>query len=357
MANVLNVISAVTPMGGTVAKLRLLMQQSRHSHVLYQPSFKNSEKDLLAEKGYYDTIGVPSYYSTYGRNALKNAWIIRDIVKKHNIDIIHLYFNHEQSFVPFLKVLCPKVKIVRSFVGYVPLSRINRSILAPCVGKNDYNVFISQYIKGRYENLFPILRKRNSSVIYNCPVKVKEAEDIDRDLVLYVGGLNKAKNVPLLIEMMNCVVNKLKRNDIKLTIVGDGPDRSLIEGMIERYGIKNNVDLLGYRKDIPELLNRAKVYVHSATNEGFGISVVEAMYMKCPCLIANASALPELVDEKSGFILPVDQPMEWAICLANLCDDENMRKEMGNNAFQRATDLFSMDQFVSNHDNLYVNLK
>lgn len=357
MARILNVITAINPTGGTPTKLRALMKASKHEHYLYHPGYDSLKEDIARELPYYSTIGVKAFAGIHNRNIFAHVWEIVRIIKKYDIQIVHFYFNFEMLFVLLLKIICPRVKYIRSYEGYIEVSSVRRFMLSLCIPLIDYNIYISKYINKIYEDLYKGLKTKKSAIIYNSPVNIQTInEHIERTLILYVGGLNKHKNVQLQIEAMNLVVNKYHRDDIVLSIIGDGPDRKIIETMISQYSIEKNVNLLGYRKDIAEHLNRTKIYVHTATNEGFGISVAEAMYMKCPCLVANASALPELVDESCGYVLPVNNPDEWAKRLIYLNDNPEIATKLGENAHLRAENLFSIDKFVSAHDDLYNKL-
>lgn len=357
MARVLNISTGFNPTGGTPAKLRALMKASTHEHYIYHPGYNDNKEGIMRELPFYSAIGVKAFAGIHNRNIIAHVIEISRIIKKYNIEIVHFYFNFEMLFVLLLKPLWPKVKFVRSYEGYIEVSRMRRFIISLCIPFIDYNIYISNYIKDRYEKLYNGLKKQKSSIIYNSPVYIQQInEQIERTKILYVGAMNKHKNVQLQIEVMNCVINKYHRNDIVLTIIGDGPDRSKIEELINKYNLGNNIVLMGIRKDVGKQLNTAKIYIHTATNEGFGISVVEAMFMKCPCMVANASALPELVDNSCGFILPIDNPDEWAKKLIYLTDNPEIAKKLGENAHNRANQLFSLDKFTSLHDKLYSSL-
>ena len=141
-----------------------------------------------------------------------------------------------------------------------------------------------------------------------------------------------------------------------VSIIGDGADRNEIENKIKGFNLENNVNLLGNQSDVSRFLDDTKVYVHSATNEGFGISVVEAMYMKCPCILADASALPELIDESCGYLISPERPDIWAEKLIFLVDNPLVRLKMGEAAHKRVQEKFSFDSYVNNIDKLYDEL-
>lgn len=356
---ILNIISAFRPHGGTIAKLRTIVKCSQHEHQIFFYCYKNDIEEAKTHNEYYERLGIKTHYGDYGRNFIQAAIRIKSIIEKNEIDIVHYYFNYENLTITLLKTLCPKVRFVRSFVGYIPLSFFSKQLLKLALRRTENYVYISNYIKEKYEKDFPIIRNRNSIIIYNCPVNVSKIETPieDRDLILYVGGLNKSKNVFLLARIMDIVVNKYNKKDIVLDIVGDGPDRNELETYIKQHHLEENIILHGYSNEVSKFLQQCKVYIHPATNEGFGISIVEAMYMKCPCLVSNMSAPKEIVTSECGFVLSYDSPEIWADKLIYLIENKAERLLMGENAYLRAEAVFSRDKFISSHDQMYEYLQ
>lgn len=355
---VLIITSAISPNGGTIGKIRKLVTHSEQ--VDYSIYFACCQENIIRarkEDAFYRKNGITTYYGDFGRNILLFSWAIYNIVKKEKIDIVHFYFNAEHTFVFCLKLLCPKTIYVRSFEGYIPLHSLKKRLMLLAMGLVENYIYISRYIKEKYENDFPLLKSKNSSIIYNCPVNVTKVKNNEkRSLILYVGGLNVHKNVPLLIEMMKVIVHSLERKDIVLTIIGDGHLRPEIEDLIDKYDLKKNVLLLGYKTNVADYLSHTRIYLHPATNEGFGISVVEAMFMKCPCIVAKASALPELLSQDCGYILSPTDAETWARHLVFLVDNPAQCEKMGMHASERAKQMFSEKAFVSNHERFYMSL-
>lgn len=358
MANILDIISAVTPMGGTITKLRVLMTGTNcHHHVLYHPGFIANKTTIEKEILWYKEHNIPAYYGIYGRNIFKNAWEVTKIIKKHHIDIVHFYFNHEQSFAGLVKLLNPNIKMIRSIVGYERKLPFLRHLAAQISFSFIPNyIYISHYIKNLYEKDYPILKKKHTYIIYNGAVNVIENTTpiAQRNKIVVIGGLCERKNTDVLIECMNIIVNTYHRKDIVLYIIGDGPDRIKYEAKLKQYNIGNNVILVGYTNKVSEYLNDCAVYVHPATTEGFGIAVTEAMQMHCPCVVANKGALPELISNgECGFVIDAFNPKEWAEKIMFLFDNIKERILMGENAYLRAKRQFSLDTFIKKHEELY----
>ena len=360
MARILNVISAVTPMGGTIAKLRALMQSSRHQYFLYQPGYNFNRNDIEMEWPYYSTIGVQAYYGIHNRNVWKHVREIHRIIMKHQIDIVHFYFNFENVFAPFLRRLHPDLPMVRSIVGFDrELSFCRKALLSLSMAAVSQYVFISNYIKHLYEDTYPLLKKKQTRIIYNGAVHVRPSvvAPADRKMLVTTSGLCERKNIKVLIEAMNLIRNRYHRHDVQLYILGDGPERNMIERLIAEYGLKEQVVLVGYTTNVAAYLDQCAVYVHPATTEGFGIAVIEAMEMHCPCIVADRGALPELVkDGVNGFVVPAYDAQVWAEKILCLLDDVPLRVAQAEASNQRAVQHFSLNAFIDAHDRLYDEL-
>ncbi|WP_159476919.1 glycosyltransferase family 4 protein [Dyadobacter sp. 3J3] len=356
MAKILSVISVCGKTGGTTIKLKKLVEESIHDHYVYFALYdKDIIKDYPENKKWFASDKVKVFEGFYGRNFIQYSMDIIKIAKENQIDVIHFYFNFENTFAPLVKLFYPKATLIRSIVGYdEPLSKARSFVLNQVLKPVDHVIFISNYIKKLYINDYKSLEKKPSTIIYNAGIQVTDniSNPVDRTDLVSVSGLCQRKNLGVLVKAMEQVVDKFP--DQKLYIVGDGPSRKEIETLIEELDLKNNVILVGYSTKITEYLNKCKIYVHPADTEGFGIAVTEAMYMKSPAIVSNAGALPELVSQdKTGLIVDPYDPNEWAQQIIFLLEHEDIRLAMANESHERATSVFPLEAFINNHDDLY----
>ena len=184
---ILNIISAYSLHGGTISKLRTIVKDSRHEHQIFFYCYKNEVEEAKAYNDYYENIDVKTHYGDYGRNFIKAAFRIKRIIETEKIDIVHYYFNYENLTIMLLKTLCQKVRFIRSFVGYIPLSFFSKQLLKMALRRTENYVYISNYIKEKYEKDFPLIKNKNSTIIYNCPINVSEIDiSIEKkDTVIY----------------------------------------------------------------------------------------------------------------------------------------------------------------------------
>ena len=110
------------------------------------------------------------------------------------------------------------------------------------------------------------------------------------------------KGVDLLIRAIHCLE---KHENIECLIIGDGPESEALKVLAKRLCLECKVSFLGAQFNIPEWLWKASVFVHPAIyEEGFGISIVEAMAAGLPCIGFRQGAIEEIIEDRiNGFIV------------------------------------------------------
>lgn len=121
-------------------------------------------------------------------------------------------------------------------------------------------------------------------------------------VLLSVGRLEKYKGFQYLIGVLPRL-----QNDTTLDIVGKGPYKESLVSLGRRLGVGNRVSFF---QDMPrtELLQKyvdADVFLLLSEHEAYGMSVAEALSAGTPCIVANASALQEWVDDEACFGIDV----------------------------------------------------
>jgi len=139
----------------------------------------------------------------------------------------------------------------------------------------------------------------------------------------------------------------------RLVVVGDGPCRSELETETRTLGIAGQVDFLGVRSDIPELLQSADVFALSSLSEGQSMSLIEALACGLPSVVTNVGGNPEIVDETCGLLVRPQDSSALAAALLRLLHDAFLRERLGQAARQRAVTHFSLDTMVDRYLGLY----
>ena len=128
----------------------------------------------------------------------------------------------------------------------------------------------------------------------------------DHSDVTFVGRLVKNKNVDLLIRSIDLIKQVIP--NIKCCIIGDGPERNSLEGLVSNLHLEQNVSFLGllsHPQAVFSHLKASKVFALPSTREGFGIVSLEANACGLPVVTINHpqnAAGDLIIDGKNGFL-------------------------------------------------------
>jgi len=116
-------------------------------------------------------------------------------------------------------------------------------------------------------------------------------------LLLSVGELNDNKNHEIVIRALS----KLHDPKIHYIIAGSGYLEEYLNNLAMSLGIKKQVHLLGYRKDVDELYHASDAYIHPSLREGLPVTIMEAMAAKIPVICSNIRGCQELIKKEYLF--------------------------------------------------------
>ena len=128
--------------------------------------------------------------------------------------------------------------------------------------------------------------------------------------LIFVGRLVPEKGVHLLLEALAKLSGQI---DVHASIIGFGVEYEKLTNQMKLLRLEDQVDFLGKRTDIPQLLAQADFFVHPAVcQEGFGITLVEAMACGKPCIASRGGAIPEIIDADTGFVFELGSASDLA---------------------------------------------
>ena len=162
---------------------------------------------------------------------------------------------------------------------------------------------------------------------------------VDTCDIIFVGRLIKEKNADLLIKAMDHVKKVLP--DIMCYIIGDGPERERLSGLVSEYGLSNNVRFFGFMdyNDIIAHMKSSRALVIPSSREGFGMVVIEAYACGVPVITVRGprNAACGLVNEKTGFVVNLDaRELGETICV--LMKDAALQKKLSESTLEAAKD-------------------
>ena len=125
------------------------------------------------------------------------------------------------------------------------------------------------------------------------------------------------------------------------------PNLAACRGLAATLGLVDHVRFLGRRDDVERIYAAADVVVMpSSWDEAFGLVVVEAMASARPVVVTDSGAMPELVAEGAGVVVPRRDEVAMAGAIGRLLDDPSLRARMGQRARARAQARFGLARWV-----------
>jgi len=140
----------------------------------------------------------------------------------------------------------------------------------------------------------------------------------------------------------------------RLAFVGEGPLREAVERQVDSLGVRDKVDFLGQRLDIPEILASADIFALFTKWEGFPISILEAMRAGLPVVASDVNGVHEAItDGHTGFLIPPGDVDLFRDRLMQLLLDAKLRRRMGLEGRRRFQREFTAESMIRKTSALY----
>lgn len=306
---------------------------------------------------------LKSGFSLLHRMEFLAVWKLRRYVLKNGIDIIHS--NSSCIDVGAKAAKAAGIKHVWHFREY---------------GESDYNLV---YMNGRDKSI-SFVKKNTNKVIFISKALRKFYSDMDNEdiaeivyngvserflsksktynetpVFLSAGNLSPAKNQMLTLQAAKILLDGGIHN-FQLKLAGESTsllESKLYKEELIRFVEENhmeNVELLGYVKDMTKLRQKTDVEIVASVSEAFGRVTVEAMFARNPVIASDAGANPELVENGvTGLIFHTMDAESLAAKMRHLIENKAMIPSLGENAFHYAAKRYTISRNAENIERVY----
>lgn len=293
-----------------------------------------------------------------GGAKLKNILLIRSLIKSMKPEILHMhgdmpvFFGTLASLWMRNKTICTlhstnlwRISLKDKITKGIAIKLINRFIAISQAVKDDFMVGTS--MNGEKVEVIP----------NGIPIQKFRRRDQSfdpREIICVARFVHIKKGQDILIK----AISTLKKEGVECfcKLVGDGESRKYLETLVEQYYLQNNVEFLGKRSDVPELLAKAGIFVLPSRWEGFGIALIEAMAAGIPVIASNIDGPKEIITHgENGLLFESGNVTDLAKKIKMLINDINLRDRLVNNAFISAQE-YSIEKMYSRYLAVYNNI-
>ncbi|NIM00365.1 MAG: glycosyltransferase [Acidobacteria bacterium] len=230
-------------------------------------------------------------------------------------------------------------------------------ILVVAAGHIDAGLDAGVGSRSQYE----VVRSGINRRLYGTPTKPRD--ELRRELGFgpgdfVVGTIANMKPQKAPLDFVTTAAQAHRSNpSMKFFFAGDGELMPDVRRLVESDGLNDVVRLLGWRDDVPDLLNAMDAFVLTSRFEGLPRSVLQAMAAGRPVVATAVDGTPEIVEDGvTGLLARSGDTAGLATHLDRLARDETLRTRLADRASQRLDAEFDIDTMVTRLDQLYWQL-
>lgn len=281
-------------------------------------------------------------------------------IDQHAIDILHCHKSSDLRVASLLTVFRPKLKLF--FTEHMGVTRPKHGLYHRFAYSRVSRVFsISQVTYQRNINALPITKERICCLglgvnldAYTGQVSAKSALGLPEEgcLIALPGRITPGKGHEVWLEALAELDRTQPWHSVIIGGVkaSEGADESFVAFIKQRVaelGLDGRVHFLGFRQDLPALLQAIDIACIPSRNEAFGLTVIEAMAAKCAVVGANSGAIPELIDRQRGRLADPQLPSAWTAAIEELMNDLSLRRALGQKAHNWVVAHMALDVHIS----------
>ncbi|MCK5586072.1 N-acetyl-alpha-D-glucosaminyl L-malate synthase BshA, partial [Candidatus Bipolaricaulota bacterium] len=220
---------------------------------------------------------------------------------------------------------------------------------------------VSQFLKEETIRQFDV--QRELAVIYNFidPERhelepspcIPQCTDSSQKTIMHISNFRPVKRIRDVIEIFARISETV---DIRLILVGDGPDSPVAREMGQELGVLDRMKFVGIVDRVASLLARADLFLLPSSTESFGLVALEAMASGVPVIASDVGGIPEVIEHgRTGYLAPVGDVDAMSTYAIDLLQNEARHRQFGTEAQEQARQRFDYRLIVPQYEQLYEN--
>ena len=324
----------------------------------------------FTENIFYHEVNVSDYplfeYQPY-ESALASK--IVDVAQHEALDLLHVHYAipHASAALMAKNILATKnihIPFITTLHG-TDITLVGRDpaflpVIQYSLENSDAVTAVSESLKQDTLSIFHLKKEievipnfidlREYNVTFDKCNRNRYAPNGEK-IMIHISNFRKVKRVDDVLRVFDKVRKKIPT---KLILVGDGPERAVIDKLCRELDTCGDIISLGKIADPKDVLSLADLFILPSETESFGLAALEAMAMKIPVICTNTGGLPELnINGVTGFMSNVGDVDDMAKNALHILSDAETLAKFKARAFKRAED-FDISKILKDYENLYA---
>ncbi len=330
---------------GTVDLCRYFVE---HGHQALVVSNGGELVDDVIEAG-----GQHIQLPVHQKNLLTMIFCFRQLVKvlkKENVDIVHAR-SRVPAWIAFFACRVTRTPFVTTCHGYY-----SRHFFSRVMGWGKLVIVPSSVIGRHMIEDFSVTPEHLRCIARSVDLR-KFHFSSNKDLtktqhtIAIIGRITPLKGHDYFLHAMARVIRT--KPYTKIWIIGDAPEDKAaylesLRALTRKLGLHDQVEFLGNRKDIPDLLKEIDVVVFSSVvPESFGRVIIEAQAAGVPVVATRVGGVVDIIrHEHNGLLIESRQPEQMAQAVIRLMDDKDMMRQIIKNAREKILSEYTLDHMA-----------
>lgn len=353
--------------GAEVFAANLSEQLISFNHEIIFAGLYNNDTDILSVDNATNVDLVGNKKGAFSLSLLKELIkLIRstkpDVIQCNGSDTLK-YMVAASFFVPEIPVIYRNISMISEWVGNSAKKGLYKRLFkrvahVSSVGNEAIADFIKTFNYPKEQT--SVIRRGIPMVEVNPKLAREKLENEFRfkssdKICIHIGNFSPEKNHLFLLDIFSEL--KDEHSEIKLVLVGNGVLFQNFQEEIKNRGLEKTIFLTGFRKDIPELLGAAGLFVLCSKVEGVPGVILEAGMQKIPSIATNVGGVLEVLkNNETGYIIDNFDKQEFKNKIIELSINDTLRKKMGGNAHSLVLKEYDPIRNVRKFEELYKRL-
>lgn len=292
---------------------------------------------------------------------LSHLFLLREILTKNNIDIIHSHGKGAGVYSRLLTFMTGK-PCIHTFHGvhigeYGPIKRTLYLVLERFFSKlTQYIIAVSPSESNKLET-YKLCNPQKIIIIENgvvIPSEIVDNHFLGKYQVVSITRFDYAKNSELIISILQSLQLIKQIDRFSFVILGTGGGQKNFETQIEKLGLSSYISFSGFVEKPNEYLKKSFCYLSTSRWEGMPLAVLEAMALGLPVIATNVVGNKDVVDnEVNGYLYELDAPESATRSLIQLADDLDQWNQFSKAARDKISAYFGIEQMSAKTASLY----